>query len=378
MKVIKLSLVMALSVATATLSAQVFIDGENASIDKSGNLKDNGRTLIVKKEGPGVITPWITGFSRKGGKGVGYRLNGANSGTKQRIEHHIINWRNPQNIGDGANRYTGFSVFLSNDVWASPTSWFLIHQIQQVAVGGQQGNFPFIALELTGGNNMRIVTRSGQNGNTVRNPSQSVKTKWVRTLQQGRWYDIVVGWRFRPNNNDGWVNVWHKQSNENKYQQAGIGKIKVGYWQPQKKILNNKVGMYRGRVTGSNKLYFDEVRWAGFFDGAKIPGSFKKELTNQSEFDSSEPLPANLILSQNPLEKSEVTLNIKSSISAHTNVEVFNTLGQKLSDFDAGEIEQGNNELDFNLRTLNINAPGMYLLRINTGEGIQTKKIVIE
>ena len=380
MKVIKLSSVTALLFTTAAMSAQVFVDAENASINGSGHLRDNGRTLLVQKEGNGLVNPWITGFKRSGAKGIGFRINGTNSGTKQRVEYPIIRWTSPQNVADGANRYTGFSIFLSNDVWDTPTSWFVIHQIQQVAVNGQTGNFPFIALEVTGGNNLRIIARSGKNGNTVRNPSQKVNIKFVRNLKKGRWYDIVVGWRFRPNNNDGWVNVWHKEKNQNKYARTGIGNIRVGYWQPAKRILNNKIGIYRGRVTGSNKMYFDEVRWAGYLGGARIPGSSAKTLEDIADFDSTRPLPSNLTVNQNPVVGDIVSLNVngKSDNESTASIKVYDTNGRELSNIDAGKLEPGNNKLNFDLETLKIGAPGMYLLKLETNNTVHTKKIIIE
>jgi len=56
--------------------------------------------------------------------------------------------------------------------------------------------------------------------------------------------------------------------------------VAIGYSDAPPRILQNKIGMYRNRVNGTNRMFFDEVRFARNFDGAKIPSSNGGQGTN--------------------------------------------------------------------------------------------------
>ena len=374
MKTVKLNISLLLMLfGMTTLSAQYYIDAENASFDSKRNLKDNGRTFYFHKEGPGVITPWLSGIKRRGSKSIGLRLNGSNSGlNKQRNEYAIIQWKNPQNVRNGDKKYTGFSFLLAKDAWTSPRSWFGLHQVQQVPIKNQVGNFAFISLAIGKDNMLTLTAAHGQNGNTQNRPSVRRNSRNIFKAKPGVWYDVVIGWRFRPFNADGWLICWIKTASESNYKMYPMKNIKVGYTEPAKQIQNNKIGMYRGRVPYDNKMYIDEIRWAGYFNGAKIPGSGAKEISTEITTNSE------YILSPNPVRKNDdfsITLDQLNDEPSAT-IEVRNVLGQLLT---TKQINVSNgDEVQLNLNTLNINNSGVYLVRIAHGNSIKTKKIVVE
>ena len=359
------------------LFAQLFIDGENASIN-NGNLRDNGRTILVQTEGSGWVHPWLSGFSRRGGKGIGFRIDGSRSGAKQRVEYPIIRWTSPQDVANNANRYTGFSFRLDTEVWSAPTKWFLIHQIQQVAVANQTGNFPFIALSIERNNMLRITSRNGRNGNTVRNPSPKVDARNIFQVQKGVWYDVVVGWKFSPYAPNGWVNVWIKTANENKYRMFGMNNIRIGYDQPARKILNNKIGIYRGTVNAANKIHFDEVRWAGFFDGAKLPGAAKKELS-ENLVSQDDAVFSQVSVYPNPWQNGPLFVQLpKIEENSSAQISVYSLLGKEIAKRQIDDSDLNLDILELQPELLNLNRPGLYIVKIS-GAGLDyTQKLTVE
>ena len=254
---------------------QVYIDAENASIRQSdGYINDNGRTLRWQANGS-VSKPWVSGYKRAGSSGIGMRIGGASGSGNQRTEYclNACYKTHERSIADGETWYTGFSLYLSEDEWANPTSWFVLYQAQQATAPGQKGNYPFVALDIESGNMLTLESRSGKNGNTARNPSPAVKRRTTVSIKKGVWYDIVVGWKFSPNSNNGWFACWVKTASQSQYVKYSMDNIKLGYYGVAQVVMQNKIGMYRGTVPGTNKLYYDEVRFAKNFNGARIPQS---------------------------------------------------------------------------------------------------------
>jgi len=260
---------------SVSVSAQHFVDGENASVNPNGKLNDNGRTLTWALQGDNVPRPWVSNFSRSGSKSIGMKTGASTTGSTSQRSEYCLNICYPDlvDINDGETWYTGFSILLSNNEWADPSSWFVLQQTQQQRESGQQGNYPFAALHIEKGNKLVLSGKSGKNGNTQRNPSPVFKERDVISVKKGIWYDIVVGWKFRPNNTDGWIACWIKTADQTNYKKYSMDNIKLGYYGAPKKIQQNKVGLYRGRVNGTNTAYFDEVRFGKRFNDAKHPSA---------------------------------------------------------------------------------------------------------
>ena len=293
----------------------LYIDGENASIDSNRNLNDNFRTLITAFQGPNPRKPFVSTFSRIGNNSVGYQIYGAsNWNGPQRVESPLIRYSNPQNINDGAKKYTGFSIRLDPGMWDTPNNWFLIHQIQQSTSSGQTGNYPFVALDFVPGTNkLRLNIRSGKNGDTRYGNPSGIRKQIIDVfeLKKGVWYDIVVGWKFSPFYANGWASVWIKTSTETVYKKFNKANIKVGYYGAPQQVSQNKVGLYRSLQPGNNKIYFDEVRLAGSFDGAKIVETEVTTITPNKAL-----IPDGLYSIKNPLNGQNLLAREKEGFSA--------------------------------------------------------------
>ncbi|AUP78531.1 heparin lyase I family protein [Flavivirga eckloniae] len=270
-----------LLLVSTSLSAQVYIDGENASIRQSdGYITDNGRTLRWQNQGNGQVTPWITGYNRAGSKGIGMLINGT-SGTGPQRSEYCLNacYQSEPAINNGETWYTGFSFQLDSNTWANPTSWFVLQQTQQSKSAGQGNNNPFVSFDIKSGNKLDLRAGSGIDGAT----GLSFKHKEIITVQKGVWYDVVIGFKFSPNSTNGWMACWIKTKNQSNYTRYGMDNIKVGYTNAPQRIQQNKIGMYRNSVPGANKLYLDEIRFSKTLSGAKIPGSSGASNTGGSQ-----------------------------------------------------------------------------------------------
>ncbi len=249
-----------------------YIDAENAQILNDGDMRDNNVLYQMKEQGDNISKPWFTNTNRKGQKAIAYQLNGTTTGERvQRSEHHIVHWKTPEDINVGDTRYTGFSVYLPNE-WTNPDDWLLFHQVQQVAAPGQKGNFPFLGIYVNG-SRPNLTVRSGKNGNTVRNPSPKGVKFEMFPLKKGIWYDFVVGYKFEPHQGKGWAYCWVKEASQKDWKRFGQKDMKVGYSEPDSKLLNNKIGLYRGKSKLTTRLYYDEIRYSNTFCKVNIPGS---------------------------------------------------------------------------------------------------------
>ncbi|AUP78532.1 heparin lyase I family protein [Flavivirga eckloniae] len=264
------SLLILLLVSTS-LSSQVFIDGEDASVRPSdGYITDNGRTLRWQNQGDGQNLPKIESSKKRAGShSVAFQIDGASSGSTSQRSEYCLNacWSTSEPaVKSGDTWYTGFSFQLDNDIWDSPTSWFSIQQTQQKKSTGQVNNNPFVSLEIKSGNVLDIRAGSGKNGDS----GLKFTHKELITLTKGIWYDAIIGWKYSPNTTDGWLSLWIKTKDQTNYVRYSIENIKLGYSEAPQQVSQNKIGMYRGRVTGNNKMYFDEIRFATNLEDAKI------------------------------------------------------------------------------------------------------------
>ncbi|AXT60932.1 T9SS C-terminal target domain-containing protein [Aquimarina sp. AD10] len=250
----------------------VYIDGENASIRQSdGYINDEGRTLRWQNQGDGQNLPKIdSSIKRAGSNSVAMQINGASTGSTSQRSEYCLNacWQTSEpSVKAGDTWYTGLSFQLDAKTWADPTSWFVIQQTQQKKSPGQKNNNPFVSLEIKKGNKLDVRVASGKNGDS----NIKFTHKEIITLKKGVWYDAIVGFKFSPNSNNGFLAVWIKTADQTTYKRYGLDNIKVGYTDAPQQVSQNKTGIYRGRVGGTNKMYFDEVRFSTNLEGAKIP-----------------------------------------------------------------------------------------------------------
>jgi len=59
---------------------------------------------------------------------------------------------------------------------------------------------------------------------------------------------------------------------------------------------------------------------------------------------------------------------------SHVTLSVFNTLGQTVAELLNGDVDPGNHELQFNANNL---ASGVYFYRIQAGDFVQTRKLLL-
>jgi hypothetical protein len=352
-----------------SISAQLYVDAESASINSNGDLIDNGRTLFIAKQGDSISNPFISMVNRTGGHSVAYQILGASTGsTSQRVESGIISGNDPPlDLSDGTVRYTGFSFQLAADVWSWPTDWFVIHQIQQSFNSGQTNNWPIVELNILG-TTLAIRGAYGADGNQA-----LTITRDCTTLKQSIWYDVVVGWKYSPNSTAGWINLWIKTSADSTYTQYSLTGIKLGYNQAPSKLFQNKFGIYRSRVNASNKIYFDEVRWGENFDDVKFPGSitgldtpFEAITTKGYIRLSPNPVAANGILS----------IDFNPKANEHIMLSVVNSIGRQVAIKDLGIFQEGNTNFKLAVRSMNIISRGIYFLKIS-GETERTEKLIV-
>jgi len=279
MKTPKLQLVaMFITTQIGSLQAELVVDAEGASLNSKGDLIDNGRTHLISRDGmvnsTGAV--WdrelydsnymsIQDTSRRGGKGLTYTcLPYTGTRGKQRIEHIV---QPPQDLSPGSKNYVGFSLMLDPS-WETSRSgdWCNLHQ------QGQPGaTFSFILFQIEPGTTkVRIRQGYGTTGNHG-TTGLNVRSMDIATLQRGVWYDFVIGYTFSPNNASGSCHVWYKTASQSNYTQKGWGNIQVGYSERPNSITGSSIGLYRLKTPKWQRIYFDEVRVAGSFGGARIP-----------------------------------------------------------------------------------------------------------
>jgi len=227
----------------------VYIDGEDASVRQSdGYIIDEGRTLRWQNQGDGQNLPVIdSSTARSGANSVAMQIDGASTGSTSQRSEYCLNacFRTSEPaIAPGDTWYTGVSFQLDSAIWAEPTSWFSIQQTQQKKSPGQVNNNPFISVEITSGNVLDMRVGSGKDGDS----ELRFIHKEAITLDQGVWYDMIVGFEYSPFTNDGFLAVWIKTADEAEYTRYGLDNVKVGYTDAPQQVSQNKTGMYRARV----------------------------------------------------------------------------------------------------------------------------------
>jgi|GEM_PF-3495893 len=258
-----------LTQANIAYSQSNFINMEGGAWVHNGNwgLRNAPGTNYHARQGS-ALKPYKTGFRRMGNKGLAHQLAAGASGS-QRTEHGLGNGP----IAQHSWHYTGFSIRLEPG-YPTPGSWHVLHQIQQTPTSGQTGNNPIIKLDLNSSNKFEVHWRWGNNGG---NGNYSGTRRTInfqnRAVERGKWYDIIVGWRYSQGYQSGHVVVYIKRDWQNKYTAYNFGNIRVGYKFAPDKIHQNKFGIYKGADSQTHRAFFDEIRYSNTRLGARIPGS---------------------------------------------------------------------------------------------------------
>ena len=237
---------------------------ENARIASDWHLTEGNYDNRCAKEGNGWVKPWFSN-KRVGAKALAIKVNATASG-KQRCEYPMFDYYGSHvKLNPGTKRYCGFSMFLAdNGQFPAPKSWFNIHQAKQFGAF-----FPFVQFGFYKNDGyLGLQYKSGNTG----------KYKRIFKPERGVWYDVVVGYQFEPLAPKGWVICWIKKSAERTYKAYKFTNTKVGSdvkYHGQYTGYHNAIGIYKDADNQSHKMYFDEVRWSTYFDGAKIPGSLR-------------------------------------------------------------------------------------------------------
>jgi hypothetical protein len=235
----------------------------------------------VSAEFQGVVKPVITTEqARLGKKSLCLQLNGVpNFGTEngphnQRTE---FGWNRPFSehetieVAPGTERYMGFSFMQDKERWSEKrlkTDFFLIHQYKQKPAPGMPATYPFIVFGFDMDGDAFLMFRGGEHSKKCKAP-----LKKLFKPEPGVWYDIIVGNRFAPCSEDGFVTCWYKKSTEKTYQKFSFENTQVGY-SSQPCLLNGfGFGMYKRAENSDYRIYFDEIRDSATAEGAKILGS---------------------------------------------------------------------------------------------------------
>ncbi|MBB6431578.1 heparin lyase I family protein [Algisphaera agarilytica] len=218
------------------------------------------------------MKPYLSEVARRGSRSVVHQLGTEGVSGSQRSEHLIVGGHD---ISEGDEYFTGLSVRLEPG-YPKPGSWHVLHQIQQApAVPRPGSNNPMITLNLDAETDkLQIHWRTGEDGRDGKYLGRKAVIDFEEgPLRRGVWYDLIVGWKYSPDSNDGWVHVYIKRSDQPQYTRYAFENLRVGFTDAPDMIWQNKFGLYKGGDGQKHVAYFDEVRFATSREDARIPGS---------------------------------------------------------------------------------------------------------
>jgi hypothetical protein len=266
-----------------TGSAQLMIDAEQASINTSGDLTDNGRLITWQDNATSV--PQIVPGGRMGSSSVQYTANPTiqRSGNDvQRSEHRfagsLTNLNGDWSLFDQKETFVGFSFKLDQNFEYPSSEMFMnIWQLEQEpSAGGQDNALLTLGTEHESNTNtenwvMRWRWGQGQSGGNS-------DFHDVGNLQRDVWYDFIVGFRMAAHSPTGWISTWIKDETQSVYSQNSTFNQYIGYDDFEPTMLSTQVGIHRARTSNFAQINFDQVRIGNSFDDVRpvsnVPGDF--------------------------------------------------------------------------------------------------------
>lgn len=253
--------------------ARYYISAENTTFSSSGYMTEGGENHWYQGQGPYEFPKTTTHNPRKGQRCLKYAMGAADGSKKYRTEHSFFHAKHvtqpyAEPISPGDKRYFGFSFRLPND-FTTPTGQINLHQLKQRYADGVAKSRPIIQFGWfdTSEPKIQIQARFGRDGDHT----TKVGPLPILDPDRGSWYDVVLGWKFAPNDTNGWYKCWIKKKNDTSYGTPFVlNNTKIGYRDHPMSLENSKFGLYANGAPGKT-VFFDELRWGTTFDSVKIP-----------------------------------------------------------------------------------------------------------
>ena len=184
---------------------------------------------------------------------------------KERIEHKLSRFDDPNGLHFGTTRYTSFAFMLDAQAARIDSSMLFFQEWQGYPHG------PPVALKLTKGDAppfaVRLAVRNMDTGPDSATPDLVV---WTGSLAPGEWHRFVV--MVKPSHGApiGEVKLWMDGvrvadwTGKIGYDPVAIGGALDGF--------DTKLGLYQPSPNVGHTVYFDDVRFASTFAAANPAG----------------------------------------------------------------------------------------------------------